>query len=92
MLFGTAADLQQLLDNGLSANATTSSGTPLLQAVITDLDKVRLVLSRGADVNTRTADGYSALSVAANFRGTTEVVRLLLDHGAKIERPEKDAK
>jgi hypothetical protein len=91
-LFGTTADLQHLLDSGLSANATTSGGTPLLQVVITDLDKVRLVLSRGADVNTRTARGFSALSVAANFRGTTEVVRLLLNHGAKIERPEKDAK
>jgi ankyrin repeat protein len=91
-LFGTTADLQHLLDNGLSANATASGGTPLLQVVITDLDKVRLVLSRGADVNTRTSRGFSALSVAANFRGTTEVVRYLLDHGAKIERPEKDAK
>jgi ankyrin repeat protein len=91
-LFGTRVDLQQLLDNGLSANATTSGGTPLLQVVITDPDKVRLLLSRGADVNTRTADGYSALSVAANFRGTTEIVRLLLNHGATIERPEKDAK
>jgi ankyrin repeat protein len=91
-LFGTTADLQHLLDNGLSANATASGGTPLLQVVITDLDKVRLVLSRGADVNTRTSRGFSALSVAANFRGTTEVVRYLLDHGAKIERPEEDAK
>ncbi len=91
-LFGTTADLKHLLDNGLSANAATWGGTPLLQVVATDLDKTRLALSRGADVNARTENGFSALSVAANFRGTTEVVRLLLDHGAKIERPEKDRK
>ncbi len=89
-LFGTTADLKHLLDNGLSANAATWGGTPLLQVVATDLDKTQLVLSRGADVNARTENGFSALSVAANYRGTTEVVRLLLDHGAKIERPEKD--
>jgi len=91
-LFGTTADLKHLLDSGLSANARTPGGTQLLLVVITDLDKVQLVLSRGADVNYRTANGFSALSVAANFPGTTEVVRLLLDHGAKIERPEKDKK
>jgi ankyrin repeat protein len=91
-LFGTTADLKNLLDNGLSANATTPGGTPVLLVVITDLDKVQLVLSRGADVNHRTANGFSALSVAANFRGGTDVVRLLLDHGARIERPEKDKK
>ncbi len=91
-LFGTTADLKHLLDSGLSANATTPGGTPLLLVVITDLDKVQLVLSHGADVNYRTANGFSALSVAANFHGSSAVVRLLLDHGAKIERPEKDKK
>ncbi len=91
-LFGTTAELKALLDKGLSANATTPGGTPLLQVVATDLDKVKLVLARGADVNGRTKNGYTALTVAANYRGTTEVVRTLLEHGAKIERPEKDEK
>jgi hypothetical protein len=91
-LFGTTDELRALLDNGLSASAKTPGGTPLLQLVATDVDKTKLVLARGADVNARTRNGFSALTVAANYRGTTEVVRTLLDHGAKIERPEKDAK
>jgi ankyrin repeat protein len=92
VLFGTTADLQHLLDNGLSANATTPGGASLLQVAATDLDKTRLLLARGADVNYRTKNGFSALSAAASARGTIEVVRFLLDHGAKIERPEKTAK
>lgn len=92
VLFGTTADLQHLLDNGLSPNATTPGGTPVLQVAATNLAKTRLLLSRGADVNYRTKNGFSALSAASSARGTMEVVRYLLDHGAKIERPEKNDK
>ncbi len=91
-LFGSTAELKDLLRNGLSPNATTPGGTPLLQVVATDSEKVQLLLSMGADVNSRTKYGYSALSVAANFPGTADAVRLLLAHGARIERPEKDSK
>lgn len=91
-LFGTTEELKALLDKDLSANAKTPGGTPLLQLVATDLDKTKLVLGRGADVNARTSTGFTALTVAANYRGTTEVVRTLLAHGARIERTVKDAK
>jgi hypothetical protein len=91
-LFGTTDELKTQLDKGMSANAKTPGGTPLLQLVATDLDKTNLVLARGADVNARTSNGFTALTAAANYRGTTEVVRTLLAHGAKIERTNKDAK
>jgi ankyrin repeat protein len=91
-LFGTTEELKSLLDKDLSANAVTPGGTPLLQLVATDVQKTKLVLARGADVNAHTRNGYTALTVAANYRGTTEVVRVLLEHRAKIERREKDAK
>jgi hypothetical protein len=89
-LFGTTQELKTLLDKGLSANATTPGGTPLLQLVATDAGKTKLVLERGAAVNTRTKNGFTALTVAANYRGTTEVVRTLLDHGAAVARGTTD--
>ena len=89
-LFGTTQELKALLDKGLSANATTPGGTPLLQLVATDTGKTKLVLERGAAVNARTKNGFTALTVAANYRGTTEVVRTLLDHGATVARGTTD--
>lgn len=89
-LFGTTDELKKLLDKGLSANATTPGGTPLLQLVATDVRKTNLVLERGADINARTKNGFTALTVAANYRGTTEVVRTLLDHGATVARGTTD--
>ncbi len=89
-LFGTTDELKTLLDKGLSANAATPGGTPLLQLVATDVEKTKLVLDRGADVNARTQNGFTALTVAANYRGTTEVVRVLLNHGATIARGTTD--
>jgi len=89
-LFGTTQELKALLDKGLSTNATTPGGTPLLQLVATDAGKTKLLLERGAAVNTRTKNGFTALTVAANYRGTTEVVRTLLDHGATAARGTTD--
>ncbi|WP_161557207.1 ankyrin repeat domain-containing protein [Acidisarcina polymorpha] len=53
---------------------------------MTDLKKTNLALDRGTVVDAHTKNGFTALAVAANYRGTTEVVRMLLDHGATVER------
>ena len=55
---------------------------PLLFAVrVGDPDSARLLLEAGADANSASADGHSALVVAA-FGGHEPVVRLLLEAGA----------
>ena len=58
MLFGSVADVRRLLDGGLSANAATKSGgTTALMMAAPDVEKMRLLLDRGADVNARARAG-----------------------------------
>jgi ankyrin repeat protein len=87
-MFGTVAELNALLDNGLSPNATTASGrTSLLMMAIPDVEKVTLLVDRGANVNARSARKYSALLVGAQYRDSTAAIRFLLAHGADVGLP-----
>lgn len=64
-------------------NVATATGlTPLMEAAATDIEKVRLLLSRKADVRARTKLGNDALLLAARRPGGSAVVKLLLEHGA----------
>src|SRR5439155_25144043 len=63
--------------------AKTAEGTTALMLAARDLNKVKLLAERGADVNARAATGVTALMVAARHRGNVEVVRLLLKKGAR---------
>src|SRR5262245_10708564 len=78
-----AADLKRLLDGGMNPNSKTTEGTNALMLAARDLEKVRLLLDRGADVNARASTGFTPLMVAARYRGNGEVVRLLLEKGAR---------
>jgi len=84
MLFGTSADAKKLLDGGLDPNAATKSGgTTALMMATPDVDKMRLLIDRGANVNARSETKYTALMVATQYGiHSTPAVRLLLAHGA----------
>jgi len=82
-LTGSATELRRRLDNGMSPNEKTSAGTTALMFAAHDPEKVKLLVERGADVNTRAATGVTPLMVAARYNGNVEVVRLLLKKGAK---------
>jgi ankyrin repeat protein len=59
--------------------------TPLMLAVWRDeIDIVRLLLSKGEEVNARSEDGHTALSRAA-WKGRLDMVDILLQAGAHIE-------
>jgi uncharacterized protein len=91
-LFGSVADLRRLLDGGLSANAATAAGgTTVLMAAAPDVDKMRLLLDRGADVNARAKSRYSALMVAAQYQEGDAAINLLLDRGAQMAPPDGPA-
>ena len=49
---------------------------------VSDPQIVKLLLQQGADVNARDQDGWTALK-RAQRRGATEIVQLLMAHGAK---------
>jgi ankyrin repeat protein len=87
-LFGTVAELKALLDSGLDPNSKTGNGITLLMFAAHDATKVRLLLSRGADVKARATAGTDALTVAAAYRGTQGSLQLMLDAGAPPQAPE----
>jgi ankyrin repeat protein len=87
-LFGTAEQLESLLNKGLDPNAKTENGTTLLMASVLDPAKVKMLIARGANVKFRSMSGTDALTVASAYRGTAASIEALLDAGAEVEPPE----
>jgi Ankyrin repeats (3 copies) len=89
--------VQKLIEYGADINAGDEDGwTPLCWASrghhFKDGSVLRLLLERGADVNTRADDdGFTPLHRASK-NGALEVVRLLLEHGADVEAVNRDGK
>ncbi len=87
-LFGSAAQLRQLLDSGLSPNAATAGGSTLLMMAGADFDKVRLLVERGADGNARSAQKFTPLLTAATYGGAAGTLSYLIAKGAKVRIPD----
>ena len=88
MIFGTRDDVRKLLDGGLNPNvATKSGGTTALMMAAPDVDKMTLLLDRGADVNARANSRYSTLMVAGEYQEADPAINLLLDRGAQVAPP-----
>jgi len=49
-----------------------------------NIEKVKLLIARGADINAPASTGITPLMVAARFKGNSEVVRFLLKNGAVV--------
>jgi ankyrin repeat protein len=88
LLFGSTAEVKKLLDGGLNPNsATKAGGDTALMLAVPDVEKMKLLIDRGANVDARAKDRYSALLVAAQYPGSGAAMNLLLDHGAKVRLP-----
>jgi len=84
-LYGDAASARTLLDMGADPNARNDAGATALMWAVDDVEATRLLLDRGADPNLRSADGRTALVLAAVRPGASDVVKALLDGGARLD-------
>lgn len=81
-----------LLDRGAQVNVQGHWGTPLLLAAEHGHDGLaRVLLDRGAVVDSTDRDGRTPLMIAA-MRGNVELVQLLLNHGADAARRDNKGK
>jgi ankyrin repeat protein len=87
VLFGSVSELRALFDKKFDPNSATKGGTTALMMAMPDIEKAKLLLERGANVNARSKSRYSALLVAAQSPGSLPVMRLLLDRGAEVRVP-----
>jgi ankyrin repeat protein len=105
-LSGDVTLMRLLLEHGADPNLGSHDGaTPLMAAAginwvvaqtysRTDqeyLDAARLCLERGNDVNAVNAQGFTAVHGAAN-RGFDAMVKLLAEHGAKLDVEDKQGR
>jgi ankyrin repeat protein len=81
---GSVAAVKVLLAAGADAKVKNSFDATALMWGITNLEKVRLLVDAGADVNARSKQGMTPLLIAASNAGSIEIVRLLLAKGADV--------
>jgi ankyrin repeat protein len=84
-LFGNAEMVARLLDHRADPNAAGPVGTTALMWAVPSVEKARVLLAHGANVNARSETERTALLAAASFPGTVDLLQLLLQHGAEID-------
>jgi ankyrin repeat protein len=84
-LYADARSVGLLLDKGADPNVRNDAGASALLWSVDDPRTTRQLLEHGADANVRSADGLTPILLAAARFGSGDVIRLLLDHGAKLE-------
>src|SRR5262252_8347 len=83
-LYTDTSAVRLLLESGADPNVRNDAGATALLWAIDDVEKTRLLLSHGADPNVRSDDGATPLLLAAGRFGSLDVVKALLDGGAKL--------
>jgi len=84
-LYADTNSVRLLLDMGADTNARNEAGATALLWAVDDLEKTRLLLESGADANARSDDGRTPVLLAASRFGASNIVKVLVDHGAKLE-------
>lgn len=84
--------LRQLNTDKSDMNAIDETGETLLTAAVknnADIDFIRLLLEKGAQVNQNNADGENALDLALNSKNIATAA-FLIENGADINKPHND--
>jgi ankyrin repeat protein len=82
VLYTNPATIEQLLKQGADPNKHNDAGATALMWAASDLEKTRVLVNHGANVNARSADLRTPLMIAARRPGNLATVKLLLDRGA----------
>jgi ankyrin repeat protein len=82
VLYSNAATVARLLKMGADPNRANDANATALIWAAKDLEKTRILLSSGADVNAKSDDLRTPLMMAARKPGGVAIVKLLLEHGA----------
>ena len=88
-LFGDADLVKVLLERGADPNRAGVGGTTALMWAVPNLEKVRLLLAHGANVNARAETDRTAFLIAASYPRTVDLLRLLLDRGADLRAQDR---
>jgi ankyrin repeat protein len=89
-LFGDAGCVESLLQRGADPNQTDSIGATALMWAMPDLDKSRVLLKHGANVNAKSATfGRTPFLIAAAYPDTVPLLEFLIAQGADLRA--KDA-
>ncbi len=79
---GTLEMMRDLLAAGADPNAHNEREATALHWAIADAAKVKLLVSKGADVRAKTVDGRTALYLAAMRTDGPPIIQVLLDAGS----------
>jgi ankyrin repeat protein len=82
VLYTGAPTLERLLKQGGDVNRRNDANATALMWAAADLEKTRLLVAHGADVNARSSDMRTPLMIAARHPGNSAGVKFLLEHGA----------
>jgi ankyrin repeat protein len=82
VLYAGAPMLDRLLQQGADPTIRNDANATALMWAATDLDKARVLIDHGVDVNARSSDMRTPLTIAARRPGNSATVKLLLEHGA----------
>ena len=82
VLYTGVPTLERLLKQGADVHKQNDAGATALMWAATDLEKTRLLVGHGADVNARSRDLRTPLMIAARRPGNSATVKFLLELGA----------
>src|SRR5215475_10132166 len=82
VLYSDPGTLERLLKQGADPNRHNDANATALMWAATDLEKTRLLVDHGADVNARSNDFRTPLMIAARSPGGAPIVKYLLQKGA----------
>ncbi len=82
VLYTDAKTMERLVRQGADPNQRNDAGATALMWAALDLEKTRVLIAHGADVNAQSQDFRTPLMIAAGRPGGAPIVKLLLARGA----------